>query len=209
VKRALDAGHFQGEPQRRISTRHSTTVVWLLCLCLTLLCLPSNVVIAQQPRPGEYQVKAAYIYNFSHFVEWPAPPSAGQVSPFAICVLGKDPFGAVLDRTLSGESIGTDNMIARRLSKPQEALGCRILFVGLSEKDHLKEILGALGKASVLTVSDIPRFSEHGGMIGFVLEGDKVRFEVNLTNATDAGLAVSSDLLKVAIAVRRNRQSGA
>jgi hypothetical protein len=208
VKRAVDSRLFRGDRGGRAGLEASATIFGSLCLCI-LLCLSSVQVDAQASSLSEYQVEAVYLYNFSRFVEWPAQPTTERISTFAICVLGKDPFGPVLDSTLSGESVGADNLIARRLSKPQEALGCRILFVGLSEKDHLKEILGALGKASVLTVSDIPRFSEHGGMIGFVLEGDKVRFEVNLTNATDAGLAVSSDLLKVAIAVRRNRQSGA
>lgn len=162
------------------------------------------MVHAQHSKPGEYQVKAAYLYNFSRFIEWPVQRASEKAAPFAVCVLGKDPFGPILDTTLSGEGIGGTNMIAKRVSKPQEALACRILFVGASEEDHLKEILAVLGKASVLTVSDIPRFSQRGGMIEFVLEGDKVRFEVNLTNATDAGLNVSSDLLKVAVAVRKN-----
>jgi hypothetical protein len=173
------------------------------------MCLHSVLVYAQQAKPGEYQVKAAYLYNFSRFIEWPPLPAADKDEPFAICVLGKDPFGSVLDATLSGEGIAGQRLVARHLSKPQDALACRILFVGASEEDHLKEILTVLGKSSVLTVSDIPRFSERGGMIEFVLKGDKVRFEVNVSNALDAGLRVSSDLLKVAIAVRKNAQSGA
>jgi hypothetical protein len=165
-------------------------------------------VYAQEPKPSEYQVKAAYLYNFSRFIEWPARPSAESSEPFAICVLGKDPFGSILDTTVSGQGTGAQSPVAKRLTKPEDALGCQILFVGASEESHLKEILSVLGKASVLTVSDIPRFSERGGMIEFVLKGDRVRFEVNLTNAVNAGLAVSSDLLKVALAVRKNPQSG-
>ncbi|HKF51317.1 MAG TPA: YfiR family protein [Candidatus Acidoferrales bacterium] len=166
----------------------------------------SGVIHAQQSKPSEYQVKAAYLYNFSRFVEWPA---AERGEPFAICVLGKDPFGTILDATVSGQGTGTQNLVAKRVTKPQDALACQILFVGNSEEDHLKEILAVLGKASVLTVSDIPRFSERGGMIEFLLKGDRVRFEVNLSNAVNAGLSVSSDLLKVALAVRKNPQSGA
>lgn len=153
-------------------------------------------------------MKAAYLYNFSRFIEWPTRSAAESREPFAICVLGKDPFGSVLDDTMSGQAGGAQSLVAKRLTNPQDALACSILFVGESEEDHLKEILAVLGKASVLTVSDIPRFSERGGMIEFVLKGDRVRFEINLTNAVNAGLAVSSDLLKVAVTVRKNPQSG-
>lgn len=149
-------------------------------------------------------MKAAYLYNFSRFIEWPPLPATDKNSPFAICVLGKDPFGPALDAALSGEGTAGQGLVARRLSKPQDAIACRILFVGSSEENHLKEILAVLGKSSVLTVSDIPHFSERGGMIEFVLKGDKIRFDVNLSNAADAGLTVSSDLLKVALTVRKN-----
>lgn len=169
-----------------------------------MLFLSPSFVFAQQERPGEFQVKAAYLYNFSRFIEWPPLPAADKNTPFAICVLGKDPFGPALDAALTGEGDGGQSLVARRLSKPQDALACRILFVGSSEESRLKEILAVLGRSSVLTVSDIPRFSERGGMIEFVLKGDKIRFDVNLSNANGAGLAVSSDLLKVALVVRKN-----
>jgi hypothetical protein len=99
-------------------------------------------------------------------------------------------------------------MVARRITKPQEALSCRILFIGSSEDRQLKGILAALDGAGILTVSDMPQFSQRGGMIEFTLEGNKVRFEVNLTTAEDAGLTLSSELLKVATTVRRKPQSG-
>lgn len=180
----------------------------LLGIGLAALCLVSTIAPAQGFTPSEYQVKAAYLYDFSRFVEWPAHSGSEKDPTFAICVIGKDPFGAILDATLAGEKREGQNLEARRISKAQEALACRILFIGTSEADHLKEILAQMKKATVLTVSDIPRFSESGGMIEFVLKDHKVRFDVNLTNATDAGLAVSSDLLKVALTVRRNPAPG-
>ncbi len=191
------------------STARSATTVRLLCVFLICLCFPAATLYAQDSRPGEYQVKAAYLYNFIRFVEWPAAPAAVKNGPFAICVLGKDPFGPVLDSILSGEAIGGSSLVAKRISKPEDALACRVVFVDASEESHLKDILTVLDKASVLTVSDIPKFSERGGMIEFVFDGDKVRFEVNVSNAVDAGLTVSSDLLKVAVAVKRNSQPGA
>lgn len=163
---------------------------------------------SQQPKPGEYQVKAAYLYNFGKFVNWSATSVAIKDDSFAICVLGQDPFGPVLDAALAKQSIDGKSMVARRITKPQEALSCRILFIGSSEGRQLKGILAALDGAGILTVSDMPQFSQRGGMIEFTLEGNKVRFEVNLTTAEDAGLTLSSELLKVAATVRRKPQSG-
>jgi hypothetical protein len=162
----------------------------------------------QQSRPAEYEVKATYLYNFGRFVEWPANVTVAKGDPFAICVLGHDPFGPILDATLAGETIAGKSAVATRISKPQEATNCRILFISSSEDNHLKGILTALDKWNVLTVSDIPRFAQRGGMIQFVLDGNNVRFEVNLTTARDAGLTLSSELLKVAITVRRDLQPG-
>lgn len=187
---------------------HHRRALWLSRIISTVLCLCPTIVPAQTSRPNEYQVKAAYLYDFSRFVEWPSQPGNDRKDAFAICVLGKDPFGPILDAALAGEARAGQNLVARRISKLQDAIACQILFISVSEQDRLKEILTAMNKASVLTVSDIPRFSEHGGMIEFVLKGDKIRFDVNLANATDAGLTVSSDLLKVALTVRRSVRSG-
>lgn len=173
-----------------------------------VLFLLSTSLFAQQLRLSEYQVKAAYLYDFTRFITWPPETSNDKRPIFAICVIGKDPFGPILDATLAGEKSGSYNLVARRVSHPEEALACRILFIGESETDHLKDILAEMNRASVLTVSDIPQFSKRGGMIEFVLKGDKVRFEVNLTNAMNAGLTLSSDLLKVALSVKRNPPPG-
>ena len=96
----------------------------------------------------------------------------------------------------------------KRISTPRDAGECRILFISSTEENHLKEILVALDESSILTVSDMPSFSRRGGMIQFVLEGDKVRFEINLTRAETAKLTLSSELLKVATTVRRNARQG-
>lgn len=177
-------------------------------LCVVSATLAPTIAAAQASRPSEYQVKAAYLYDFSRFVEWPAQSGNEKSGELAICVLGEDPFGPILEATVAGEKSGGQAVVARRIAKARDALNCRILFIGDSEADHLKEVLAEIGRASVLTVSDIPRFSERGGMIEFVLKGHKVRFDVNLTNAADAGLTVSSGLLKVALTVRKNLSPG-
>jgi hypothetical protein len=173
---------------------------------LALVHIP--VLQAQQPKVSEYQVKATYLYNFGRFVHWPPNATATKGDSFSVCVLGQDPFGPTLDSTLAGETLDGKPLAVKRISTPRDAGECRILFVSSTEEHHLKEILAATDQAGVLTVSDIPGFSRRGGMIQFVMEGDRVRFEINLTTAESAKLVLSSELLKVATAVRRNTRSG-
>lgn len=156
----------------------------------------------------EYEVKAAYIYNFGRFVQWPAKTASAATGPFTICVLGEDPFGPLLDSTIEGQTIDGKNMVVRRISAPLQTANCRILFISSSADHDLKEILAVLDKASVLTVSDMPQFARRGGMIQFALENKRVRFEVNLATAERAGLTLSSQLLKLAVTVRRDPLPG-
>lgn len=159
-------------------------------------------ILHAQSSPTEYQVKAAYLYNFGKFVEWPTGVTASD-SSFNICVLGQDPFSSTFGTTIAGESIKGKDVLIKRIPRAQDAVGCHILFISSSEEARLKEILAALDKTSVLTVSDMSQFTRRGGMIQFVMDSNRVRFEVNLTNAERTGLTLSSQLLKVAIGVRR------
>jgi len=185
---------------------------WLLALraIVVLGCsfFAGTIQFAQQPKPNEYQVKATYLYNFGRFVKWPETVPAGKGDSFSVCVIGQDPFGSILDSTLAGEALDGKPVVLRRLSKPQDAGECRILFISTTEEKHLKEILIALDESGVLTVSDMPSFTKRGGMIQFILEGDRVRFEINLASAENAKLVLSSELLKVATSVKRNGRSG-
>ena len=155
---------------------------------------------AQQNKPGEYQVKAVYLYNFAKFIDW--PPGAEKNSPFTVCVLGRDPFGSVLDETLAGETVGSRKPVARRIASAAETK-CEILYISASEAGRAKQVLASIDKPGILTVSDVPDFTANGGMIQFVLMDNKIRFEVNLAAAEKAGLTVSSQLLKVATVVRK------
>jgi YfiR/HmsC-like len=155
----------------------------------------------QQIQASEDRVKAAYLYNFGRYVRWPAVPDIDQDHVFPICVFDHDPFGATLDSTLTGESLNGKHVAIRRIQKPREAAQCRVLFIGAAQSDHLSEILSALDQLPVLTVSDMDDFSRRGGMIQFVLEGGRVRFDVNLKTAQSARLALNSELLRVAVTV--------
>lgn len=167
-----------------------------------------SLLYAQQQKPSEYQVKATYLYNFGRFIKWPDSIPTSKVDSFSVCVLGQDPFGSILDSTLAGESLDGKPVVLHRFSKPQDAADCRILFISSNEDKHLGEILTALDDNGVLTVSDMPGFTRRGGMIQFVLEGDRVRFEINLASAENAKLTLSSELLKVAASVQRTARGG-
>jgi hypothetical protein len=159
-------------------------------------------------RPSEYEVKAAYLFNFGRFVDWPPNVPSRQADDFAICVLGHDPFGRALDTTISGQKINDKPVVARRISDVAEAATCRELFISASENKQLKEVFSNLGKLSVLTVSDIPDFMQQGGMVQFVVADERVRFAINLAATQQAGLSLSSELLKVATEVRGTSRPG-
>jgi hypothetical protein len=202
-----------GEGPFRPSLRHCTASKLthpspqFLALALVWALLAVSITQGQQ-KPSDYQVKAVYLYNFGRFVEWPSKIPAAKGDSFTICVLGEDPFGSTLDATLAGETIGGKNIVAKRISSPQESVNCQILFLSAAEAGRLSKIMESLDKAPVLTVSEIPQFSQRGGMIQFVVEGNRIRFEVNLTATQRAGLSLSSELLKVATAVRRHPAGG-
>jgi hypothetical protein len=172
-----------------------------------ILCLASVghglALRGDQQKASAYQIEAVYLYDFSKFVEWPAATGTAKSAPFNICILGQDPFGATLDTTLSGERVEGANLAARRIAEPRDAEGCKIVFVSDSEENRLKAVLDQLEGGSALTVSDIRDFSQRGGMVQFVVANGKVRFEVNVKNAADAGLTFSAELLEVALAVRK------
>lgn len=203
---ANEPGSRRPNVQRYVCPRSQCSFLQFMAIVIALAFCTG--LLAQQAKPSEYQVKAAYLYNFGRFVKWPAGIAAGKGDSFPVCVLGRDPFGPILDSTLAGEALEGKPVAIRRIATEQDAADCRILFVSSTEEHHLKEILTAIGQAGVLTVSDIPGFSRRGGMIQFVMEGDRVRFEINLGTAESARLVLSSELLKVAAAVRRNARSG-
>jgi hypothetical protein len=198
---------LQWTPPQRVTDGRPGPFSQFMALMIAWILVGASYLNAQQPTPTEYEVKAAYLYNFGKFVGWPAKVTAAS-ELFSICVLGEDPFGSTFDATIAGESINGKKVVVKRIAKPQDAVSCRILFISSSEESRLKEILATLDNTSVLTVSDISQFTRRGGMIRFVMEANRVRFEVNLTTAEHAGLTLSSQLLKVAISVRRSSQAG-
>ena len=147
----------------------------------------------------EYQVKAAMLANFALFVDWPTTAFSAADSPFVACVLGSDPFGRWLKHEL-GERVGGRSVVIRYLDKADASAECHMVFISRSEQPQLKEVLASLRKTGTLIVSDagdVDDFCRNGGMIGFVMEGRKVRFDLNADAAAKAGLKIDSKLKRV------------
>jgi len=150
---------------------------------------------------SEYLIKAGFIFNFAKFVEWPPTTFAQADSPIVIGILGTDPFGTIIDHIVQDKKIGGRGFVVKRLKWGAEAKDlreCKILFVGASERAHIDELVQIVKFLPILTVGETPGFAEHGGVVRFVLEDNRVRFEVNVDAARQGGLTISSRLLTLA-----------
>lgn len=169
--------------------------MWILGSALGLV--PGSGLAAQAARPSEYQVKAVFLFNFAQFVDWP-PEAVDSQAPLVIGVLGGDPFGDLLDATVRGEHRGGRAFVVRRYQRVVDVKTCDILFINRSEADRPEDVLANLKNRPILTVSDADGFAEHGGMIGFVTDRNRIRLKINLAVAQAAHLTISSKLLRVA-----------
>jgi YfiR/HmsC-like len=147
---------------------------------------------------AEYQVKAVFLFNFSHFVEWPAAALSAPNQPFVICILGEDPFGTRLDEAVRGEQINQHPLAIRRLQGAGDAGDCQILYIARSEAAHIPAILTALDHRSVLTVGDMDQGAERGVMIELAMENNRIRLRINVDASRAAALTISSKLLRPA-----------
>ena len=148
----------------------------------------------------EYTVKAAYLYKFAPFVEWPPTAFASAASPFQLCVLGRDPFGASLDQAVSGQRVGGRPVAVRRLERVDAGSGCHLLYLGASRNQTADEALRAVRGSPILTVADGGR--EVGAIIRFVVRDNRVRFEIDTGAAAANHVTISSKLLALATSFR-------
>jgi len=185
---------------------------WVLLICL------AGASIASGGRthgddvasgiPSEYQIKAAYLYYFSTFVEWPPETFSRNGDALVIGVLGEDPFGEILDNTIRGKTVNNKRLVVKRFESIKDARESHILFISTSEQGRLPNILEALNGATVLTVGEIGRFASRGGEIGFRMEGKKVRFEINVAAVERSRLKVSAQLMKLGRIVKDSEGGG-
>ena len=142
---------------------------------------------------NEYQVKAAFIFNFAKFVEWPSD-AFGEGGALVVGVIGDDPFGGALDR-LNGNTANGRALRIKRFRSGDDPRACQVLFISASEDRHLRKIMESIRGTNVLTIGESTQFGQSGGMIRFVIQDNKVRFEINASAAGQAGLRISSKLL--------------
>jgi hypothetical protein len=174
----------------------------LVALLLLLLAVESSFAA---PSATPEQVQAAFLCSFVEFVDW--PPGAAD-SPVTIGILGDDPFRKLVEETARVRPLQTKSIVVKRVTGVEEALLCQMVYIGGSERKNLDAILRSLSAASILTVSDIQEFAQRGGMIGFTIEENRVRFAINVEAAERANVRVSSRLLKLAKIVGPDGRSG-
>ncbi|MGC4081131.1 MAG: YfiR family protein [Vicinamibacterales bacterium] len=150
----------------------------------------------ERQRADEYRVKAAFLFNFTKFVEWPVSAFATPSVPFNVCVLGVDPFGEMLDETFRGRLIAGRAVLVRRMRDPES--GCHLIFISSSEHRRLAVLADRLRATSVLTVSDEEGFNAVGGMIELFTDGESVQFNISPAAVERAGLRASARLIALA-----------
>jgi hypothetical protein len=168
-------------------------------MLLLLLVIPATSTSLGQGAPSrENQVKAAFIYNFAQFVEWPDDAFLGNGAPFVIGVLGDGGLQGELERTLKGKTAGGREFAVRSFARVADIQRCHILFVGAAEQGRAQEVIQKVTRQGTLTVGDFDGFTAASGVVRFMTEDNKLRFEVNVDAANDERLRVSSKLLKLA-----------
>ena len=189
------SGHLSSAAcgRRRIS-RPSLRLLFLQMILFSSAFNFPRVLPAQLRPSSEYELKAAFLFNFAKFVDWPPNTFAGPDAPFLVCVLGTDPFGGTLDNALRGKVIAEHPV--------SDISGCQILFVAASESHLLPEVLAKIRGQYVLVIGESDDFASSGGAIQFTLEENRVRFFINPDAADRAGLKISSKLLALAKIVR-------
>lgn len=180
----------------------------LLAAMLLALVSAADISHAEPSPPGEYQVKAAFLYTILKFVEWPDSVAAGAPPPLCVAILGQDPFGDDLE-AVRGKSAKGRTVVIKRYRRAEDVKDCDLLFISSSERGRLARILKQLQGSPILTVADQEGFCEAGGMVNLITVSKRVAFEINVAAAQRVGLRISSQLLKLArIVVDEQRGAG-
>lgn len=155
------------------------------------------------PVSREYQLKAAFLYNFTKFIVWPTQRSGQPDTPLVIGVLGRNPFGNELEKIVRGRTTSGREIRVRFLNTSADAHSLDVLFVPAGEEKRVVGQLDGLHASAVLTVGETSQFMALGGIITFSMEADKIRFEISRQSGQRAGLKISPHLLKLSTSVRK------
>ncbi len=167
-------------------------------LLLTGCLLLAVALVARADEPAEYRLKAAVLYNFARYTEW--PPEVGPT--LTLCILGRDPFGAAID-AMQGKPVGTRALVVRRVRSDDSLRSCHVLFIAQSAAANLAQAIEQIENSPVLTVADTPGAARQGVALNMVTTQGKIQFEANLAAARTAGLKLRSNLLQLATRVIR------
>jgi hypothetical protein len=200
------------QPLRPLPARGTRS--WLRRMRLSLLLLivlpfPTGELCAADPQTlSEPQIKAGFLFNFTRFVEWPASAFPTSTSPFLICIVGSQSVTDLLAEIAAEKAVGGRTLKIESMNSTDDLRGCQILFLGVTEERRAARILGSVKGTSVLTVSEVPGFALAGGMIGFVVQENRVKLEMNVDAAGRTGLRVSAKLIAVSRLVSPNSTTG-
>ena len=181
-----------------MTSRHPSVVLLLVVSVGLFARIPSSAAGKSSSDGGEYEVKAAFLFHFAQFVEWPPETFKDANAPLTYCMVGEDPFRGVLDQILNGKTIGTRPVRVQHLKEIQKIRECQVLFIGGGDKKRRSEEMASANGSAVLTIGETEHFIQEGGMIGFCMEDNKIRFEINLEATEVANLKVSSRLVALA-----------
>jgi hypothetical protein len=181
-----------------VKIRHSCAIALGI-----LLGVGARAGAADEYRADEYRIKAAFLYNFAKFIEWPVQAFKSPSDPIVIGVLGKNPFGDALAEAVSGKTLGGRAFQVREVTDAQQAAACQIVFVSSSERKRLGPLFSRIGNASVLTVGETDNFASEGGIINFKIDAGIVRLQINVEAARKQQLRISAKLLSLAEIVEK------
>lgn len=173
-------------------------------LCVVTALASDRPVFSQESGSAEYQIKAAFLFHFAQFVEWPSEVFKDANSPLTYCTIGDDPFRGGLEDILRGKTVADRAIRVEHLKQAEGMQRCQVLFIGTAENKRAAGIVANVKGSAILIVEESPNFAADGGMIGFSVEGNKIRFEINLTAVNAAKLKMSARLLSLAKSVTGN-----
>jgi hypothetical protein len=189
--------------RKSVSGKKSFRWAGLLFMCLILFYFGRPIALANEIVAREHIIKTGFLYNFAKFIEWPPLVFPSASSDLNICLIGADPFGDSIE-SINGKTVGSHPVRVRRIKSVEEierSDDCHILFIGLSDKDEIAEVLQKIRKKPILTVGDQESAAESGVAITMVVLEEKVRFQINNKAALEAGIKISSKLLRLAIRI--------
>jgi hypothetical protein len=174
-----------------------------LLLSMLLVCASFSAWSVEPETTREYALKAAFVFNFAKFIEWPAHAFASADAPIVVGVLGETPLAAALETVVKDRRINGRSVLVRRVREARELAPCHILFVSAADVSEFVQLRRNMPDSPLVTVGETSAFMASGGTISFLVLESKVRFEINIGAAERAGLKVSSQLQKLAFAVHR------